>query len=85
MIRNILPEPRPLGPFSPRRSSPSCLGSLSSVRLCRRMRIHDIHCRKLKPRQGRHDVAPALAFDHALLAGQGPVARLRRRLAAAAI
>ena len=83
MIRNILPEPRLLGPFSPRRSPSSCLGSLSSVRLRRRVRNHDIHCRKLKPRQHRHDVAPALAFDHALLAGQRPVARRRRRLAAA--
>ena len=83
MIRNILPEPRPLGPVSPRRSPPSCLGSLSSVRLRRRMSNHDIHCRKLKPRQHRHDVAPALAFDHALLGGLGPVAKLRRRLAAA--
>ena len=82
MIRNIVPEPRPLGPFSPRRSPPSCLGSLSSVRLRRRVRNHDIHCRKPKLRQHRHDVAPALAFDHALLAGHGPVARLRRRLAA---
>ena len=70
MIRNILPEPRPLGPFSPRRSLPSCLGSLSSVRLRRRVRNHGIHCRNLKPRQHRHDVAPALAFDHALQAPQ---------------
>ena len=83
MIRSILPEPRPLGPFSPRRSPPSCLGSLSSVRLRRRVRNHAIYCRKLKQRQHRHDVASALAFAHALLAGQGPVTRLRRRLAAA--
>ena len=81
MIRHILTEPRPLGRFSPRRSPPSCLGSLSSVRLRRCMRNHDIHCRKLEPRQHRHSVGPVLAFDHALLAGQGPVARLRRRLA----
>ena len=27
----------------------------------------------LEPRQHRHDVAPALAFNHALLAGQGPI------------
>ena len=82
MNRHILPEPRPLGLHSPRRSPPSCLGSLTSVRLRRRMRNHDIHCRKLKPRQNRHDVAPALRFDRALFAGQGPVQRLRRRLAA---
>ena len=81
--RHILPEPRPLGLFSPRRSPPSCLGSLSSLRLRRCVRNHDIHCRKLGPRQHRHDVAPALAFNYALLAGQGSVAKLRRRLAAA--
>ena len=67
---------------SPRRSPPSCLGTLSSLRLRRRVRNHDMHCRKLKPRQHRHNVAPALAFDHALLAGQGLVPRLRRRLEA---
>ena len=77
-IWHILPEPRPLGLFSPRRSPPSCLGSLSRVRLRRHMRNHDIHCRKLVPRQHRHDVAPALAFDHALLSGQGTATRLRR-------
>ena len=71
MNRHLLPEPRPLGLHSPRRSPPSCLGSLTSVRLRRRMRNHDIHCRKLKPRQHRHDVATALALNHALLAGQG--------------
>ena len=47
------------------------------------MRNHDIHCRNLEPRQHRHDVTPALSFHHALLTGQGPVTRLRRRLAAA--
>ena len=47
------------------------------------MRNRYIHSRKLEPRQHRNDVAPALAFDHVLLAGQGPAARLRRRLAAA--
>ena len=83
MIRHILPEPRPLGMFSRRRSPPSCLDSLSSVRLRRRIRHHDIHCRMLEPRQHRHIVPPALAFNHALLAGQGPVPRHRRRLAAA--
>ena len=35
------------------------------------MRNHDIQRRKLKPRQHRHDVAPAMAFDPALLAGWG--------------
>ena len=42
--------------------------------VCEVIRNHDVHCRKLEPRQNRHDVAPALAliFDHALLAGQGP-------------
>ena len=83
MIRHILPEPRPLGLFRPCRSPSSCLGSLSSVRLRICMRNHDIHCRKLELRQHRQDVPPALAFDHALLAGQGPVPRFRRRLAAA--
>ena len=83
MIRQILPEPRPLGMFSPRRIPLSCLGSLRSIRVRRRMRSHHIHCRKLEPRQHRHDVEPALALDYALLAGQGPVARLRYQLAAA--
>jgi len=32
MIRNILPEARPLGMFSPRRNPPSCLGSLREWR-----------------------------------------------------
>ena len=41
------------------------------------MRNHDLHCRKLKPRQHHHDVATALAFDDAFLAGQGPVADLQ--------
>ena len=37
MMWHILPEPRPLGLdlFSPRRSHPNFLGSLSSIRLCR--------------------------------------------------
>ena len=83
MIWPILPESCPLGLLSPRRSPPSLRGSLSSVRIRRRMRNNDIHCRKREPLQHRHDVAPALAFNHALLAGQGPIARLRRRLAAA--
>ena len=51
------------------------------------MRSHGIriHSRKLERRQHRHyvDVAPALAFNHALLADQGPVVGLRRRVAAA--
>ena len=81
MIWHIVAEPCALGPFSPRRSPSCCLSSLSSVRLGRRMRNHDIQCRKFEPRQHRHDVAPALEFDHALLSGQGPVVRLRRRLA----
>ena len=76
---HILPEPRPLGLFSPRRSPPSCLGSLSSVRLRRHMHNHNIHIRKLEPRQCRHDVAPALAFNHALLAGQDPGSCRQRR------
>ena len=42
------------------------------------MRNHDIYRRNLK--RQHHDVTPALAFDHALLAGQGPVLRLRRQL-----
>ena len=33
MIMNILPEPRPLGLLGPRRSPPSCPGSLSSVHI----------------------------------------------------
>ena len=47
---------------------------------------HEIPCRRLEPWQYRHDVtvnvnvnchvAPAMAFDHALLAGRVPVARL---------
>ena len=82
-IRHILPGPCPLGMFSPRRSPPSSHGSLSSVRLRRRMHYHDIHCPKLEPRQHHHDVAPALALCHALLDGQVLVARLHRRLAAA--
>ena len=81
MIWHTLPEPRPLGIFSPCRSPPSFLGSLSSVRLRRCMRNHAHHCRKLELRQNRHDGTPALAFDPALLSGQGPVERLRRRLA----
>ena len=64
-------------------SPPSFPGSLSCVRRCRRMRNHDIHCRKHKPCQHRHDVAPALAFYRAFLPARGTVARLRRRLAAA--
>ena len=47
------------------------------------MRNHDIHCRKLDPQQHRHDVTPALAFNHALVFGQAPFASLRRRFAAA--
>ena len=57
MIQHILPKPRPLSLFSPRRSPPSCLGSFSSVRLHRCMRNHDVHCRKLEPQQNRHDIA----------------------------
>ena len=83
MIQHILPELRPLGQFSPRRIPPSCLGSLVSVRFRSRMRNHDIHCCKLEPRQHRHDVAQALALEHALPAGQGLVTRPRRRLEAA--
>ena len=73
MIRHILPEQRPLGTLSPRRSPPSFLGNLSSVRLCRRMGDRNIHCRKLEPRQHRHYVTPALALHRALPSGQGPV------------
>ena len=82
-IWHILPEPR--GPRRPRdcRSPTSFLDSLSSLRLCRYMRNYRIHCRKLEPLQHRHDVALALAFHDALLSGQGPVATLRHRLAAA--
>ena len=47
------------------------------------MRNHDMHCRKLEPRQHCHNVAPALAFDHALLAGQDSATKPCRRLAAA--
>ena len=85
MIRNILPGLRPLDLFSPRGSPHvfSCPGSLSSVRLCRRMRNHDIHCRKLKQRLQRHDTALAPTFHHVLLTGQGPVTKVRRRMAAA--
>ena len=82
IIQHILPEPRVHDLFSPRRNQPSRLGSLSSVRFSRRLRNHDFHFRKLEPRQHRHNDAPALAFDNALLAGQGPVVKLRRRLVA---
>ena len=63
MIQHILPEQRPLGLFSPRCSSPSCPGSLSSALLRRR----NVHCHNLAQQQTRDDVTPALAFDHALL------------------
>ena len=47
------------------------------------MRNHDIHRCKIKPRQHRHEVAPALAFHHAFIAGHGTVSRLQTRLSAA--
>ena len=64
MIQHFLTEPRPLGLFSPRRSPPSYLGSLCSVRLRKRMCNHGIHC--VLDRQQSRDVIPALALDHAL-------------------
>ena len=63
-VQCILPEPCPLGPFSPCCSPPSFLGSLSSVLRRRRTRIKVIHYRKLAPRQVRHNVAAALGFNH---------------------
>ena len=82
-------EPHALGLSSSHRRPPSCRGSLPSMyilyihiyldsyaRLCRGLRDHSVHLQHLELWQHQHHVAAVLA----LLTGQVPVAKLRRRL-----
>ena len=54
-IWHILPKPCLLRLFSPRRRPPSVPSSAISAQFCRCLRIHDVRCRQLEPRQPRHD------------------------------